>query len=78
MLAWNQRKVRQLTPGELWLFIIGRVLVAFGLGVIAMQRLPALVAPLGWPVAIGGVVLLLIAAKGMARDTSGDESRPAV
>ena len=78
MLAWNQRKVRQLTPGELWLFIIGRVLVAFGLGVIAMQRLPELVGPFGWPTALGGVVLLLIAGKGMARSTNGDGSRPAV
>ena len=78
MLAWNQRKVRQLTPGELWLFIIGRVLVAFGLGVIAMQRLPGLVAPLGWPAAIVGLALLFVAAKGIARSSSGDESRPAV
>jgi hypothetical protein len=77
-LAWNQRKVRQLTPGEIWLFIIGRVLAAFGLGIIAMQRLPRLVSPLGWPAAVAGVVLLVIAGRGMLRRAAPEDgSRPA-
>lgn len=78
MLAWNQRKVRQLSPGELWLFIIGRVLAAFGIGVLAMRSFPDLVGPLGLPAVLVGLVLLLIATRGLFRTGETDDSPPAV
>ena len=34
MLAWNQLQVQKLSPGEIWLFILGRVLLALGLGIL--------------------------------------------
>jgi hypothetical protein len=58
--------VGQLTGPEVWLFIVGRVLVAFGLGLIAATYMPALVA-MAWPAVIVGAVALLIAAKGLGR-----------
>ncbi len=71
MLSWNQRKVRQLTPAEIWLFIAGRVLAAFGVGILVAAYVPqALV--LGWPAVVVGVVLLLIASKGLMRGTTGE------
>ena len=80
MLAWNQRKVRQLTPGEIWLFIIGRVLLAFALGALAMRYYPAATGALALPAAAAGVACLLLAAKGLARrgPDAGDRPRPAV
>ena len=66
MLAWNRSKVRQLTGLELWLFIVGRVLVAFGVGLLLATYAPRLVV-LGWPAVIVGAVALLVAAKGLAR-----------
>ncbi|HEX6533450.1 MAG TPA: hypothetical protein VF041_02565 [Gemmatimonadaceae bacterium] len=73
MLAWNQRKVRQLGPGEIWLFIIGRVLAAFGLGVLATRNFPDLIGPLGLPAAVVGVVLLFVASRGLFRTQSSSE-----
>jgi hypothetical protein len=32
MLTWNRRKVQNLSPVEIWLFIVGRVLAALGVG----------------------------------------------
>jgi hypothetical protein len=71
MLNWNAGKVRGLTGGEIWLFIIGRVLVAFGLGVLGMRYLPDIVGPLGLPAVIAGILTLVVAAKGMWRANSG-------
>jgi hypothetical protein len=66
MLAWNQRKVGQLTPSEVWLFIAGRVLAAFGLGMLAVIYLPdSSVA--AWPSLVLGLVILAIAFKGFRR-----------
>jgi hypothetical protein len=78
MLAWNQRKVRQLTPLEIWLFIVGRGLAAFGLGIVAMRQFPNAVGPLGWPIAIAGVILLVVAGKGMMRPPARDDTPPFV
>lgn len=36
MLSWNKGKVANLTGMEIWLFIVGRVLVAFGIGVMGV------------------------------------------
>jgi len=48
MLEGNRSRVQNLTSLEIWLFIIGRVLVAFGVGVLAMIYLPATAANLAW------------------------------
>jgi hypothetical protein len=78
MLAWNQRKVRELSPGEIWLFIVGRVLAAFGIGVLAMRSFPDLIGPFGWPAALVGLALLLIATRGLFRTRGTGDSPPAV
>jgi len=64
--AWNVRGVKQLSPTEIWLFIAGRVLVAFGAGLLIASYLPPAVA-FGWPLVLAGAVLLAIAAKGLFR-----------
>ena len=66
-LNWNQRKVHNLTPWEIWGFIAGRVFVSFGLGVLAMKYYPQIVASFGIPALVIGLVLLVFAAKGLAR-----------
>ena len=66
-LNWNHRKVQNLTPWEIWGFIAGRVLMSFGLGVLAMQYFPQVSTALGIPTLIIGIVLLIFAAKGFAR-----------
>ena len=45
MLKWNATKVKGLTGTEIWPFIIARVLIAFGLGVLAVQHFPQVAAP---------------------------------
>jgi hypothetical protein len=67
MLEGNRRRVQNLTGTEIWLFIIGRVLVAFGVGILAMIYFPALAANLAWPALIAGSVALLIAFRGLYR-----------
>ena len=66
-LNWNRRKVQNLTAWEIWGFIVGRVLMSFGLGVLAMQYYPQMAGSLGIPTLIIGIVLLIFAAKGLAR-----------
>lgn len=66
MLSWNQRKVQQLSGTEIWLFIVGRVLAAFGVGVLAPSYFPDS-RLLGWPAVAAGVLFLLVAAKGLKR-----------
>jgi len=79
VLAWNQRKVRQLTPGEIWLFIVGRGLAAFGLGALATRYVPTLAGTPGVVVVALGVAALLVAGKGFARRAPDEQpSRPAV
>jgi hypothetical protein len=67
MLNWNAGKVRNLTGIEIWLFIIGRVFFAFGFGIIAVRYYPQFAAPLGFPAIVIGLLLLLVAAKGLVR-----------
>jgi hypothetical protein len=66
-LNWNQRKVQNLTPWEIWGFIAGRVFMSFGLGVLAMQYFPQVAGSLGIPTLVLGLVLLVFAAKGFRR-----------
>ena len=70
MLNWNTRKVKNLTGMEIWLFIVGRVLAAFGVGVMGVRYYPQIVRPLGLPALAVGLPLLLTAAKGLMRPNS--------
>jgi hypothetical protein len=67
LLKNNHRRVQNLTPLEIWGFIIGRVLAAFGVGVLAMQYFPEVAAWVGVPCAVVGIILLVLAARGLAR-----------
>ena len=67
MLESNRSRVQGLTGLEIWFFIIGRVLVAFGIGALAMASFPAVTSTLAWPAVVGGVVILLVASRGLFR-----------
>ena len=67
MLEANRSRVQNLTGLEIWLFIIGRVLVAFGLGILAMIYVPSLAANLAWPAMVVGLAALVVAFRGMLR-----------
>ena len=67
MLSWNAGKVKNLTGGEIWLFIIGRGLAAFGVGVLSVRYYPQIAGPLGLPATVIGLLLLVVAGKGMFR-----------
>jgi hypothetical protein len=70
MLNWNVRKVKNLTGTEIWLLIIGRVLAGFGLGILGVRYFPGVIAPVGLPVLAVGLLLVLVAAKGLWRKNS--------
>jgi hypothetical protein len=67
MLEGNRRRVQNLTGLEIWLFIIARVLVAFGVGVLAMIYVPLVAANLAWPAIVVGLVALVVASRGLLR-----------
>jgi hypothetical protein len=67
MLKWNAEKIKLLTPIEIWLFIIGRVLLAFGLGILGMKYLSQWVGYLDIPAIVLGLFALLVALKGLKR-----------
>jgi len=67
MLESNRSRVQGLTGLEIWFFIIGRVLVAFGIGALAMAYYPSLASTLAWPAVLAGVVILLVASRGLFR-----------
>ena len=70
MLKWNAEKVRNLTVTEIWLFIISRVLIGFGVGVVGARYFPEIVWPLGLPTLVVGLLLFVVAAKGLLRKTT--------
>jgi hypothetical protein len=70
MLDWNAGKVRNLTGAEIWLFIIGRALAAFGVGVLSVRYYPHVAEPLGLPTIVIGLLLLVVAGKGIFRRPS--------
>jgi hypothetical protein len=72
-LKSNHQRVKNLTPVEIWAFIVGRVLVAFGLGVLAVKYLPAFAPSLGLPALAIGLIILLFAAKGLARKPASQD-----
>jgi hypothetical protein len=69
MLKWNAAKVKNLTAIEISLMIIGRALIGFGAGVLAVQYYPRLAGTLGIPALVLGVILFTVAAKGLFRPT---------
>ena len=71
MLERNRARVRNLTGLEIWLFIVGRVLVGFGLGVLAIRYFPQIFTQVGTPAVVVGLLLMVIAAKGLFRRTTG-------
>jgi hypothetical protein len=67
MLERNRSRVQNLTGIEIWFFILGRVLLAFGLGALAMAYAPSLASFAVWPAIGVGVILLVLASRGMFR-----------
>jgi hypothetical protein len=59
MLKWNAAKVKNFTGIEIWLFIIARMLIGFGLGVLAVRYFPQVANPLGIPALIVGIDSIL-------------------
>jgi hypothetical protein len=71
MLNWNAAKLKNLTPTEIWCFIVARVFIGFGFGVLATQRYPHTAGVLALPVLLVGFVTFIAAAKGLRRPSSG-------
>jgi Na+/melibiose symporter-like transporter len=78
VLTANHRRVQRLTPTEVWLFIVGRVLAAFGVGILFARYQPRLAGSLAWPAVVAGVLCLVVAARGLRRPAlPGDIPPPA-
>jgi hypothetical protein len=71
VLAWNQRQVQKLSPAEIWLFIIGRGLVALGVGIVAALYFPDLSRAAALPLIIVGLLCLVLASRGFFRRQQG-------
>jgi hypothetical protein len=69
ILNWNSSKVKNLTGTEIWLFIIARLLIGFGVGVVACRYYSLIVGPAGVPAVVLGCILFAAAARGLARTT---------
>ena len=67
MLKWNHDRVKNLSPTEIWLFIIGRVFAGFGLGILAVIYFPTIFSSLGIPALIIGLGLMVFAGKGLRK-----------
>jgi len=75
MLESNRSRVQRLTGREIWAFIVGRVLVAFGIGALAMAYYPSLTSVVAWPAVGVGVAVLLIASRGLLRKARENDGR---
>jgi len=71
-LNWKAGKVKNLTGVEIWLFIAGRVLTALGVGILGMRYDLQIAGPPGLPALIVGLLLLIVAAKGLFRASRTD------
>jgi hypothetical protein len=71
ILEANRQRVQNLNGGEIWLFIIARVLIGFALGIFAMIYFPKLTPSLAWPALLVGILLFAIASKGLLRKRRG-------
>jgi hypothetical protein len=67
MLEGNRQRVQNLSGGEIWMFILARVLIAFALGVFAIEYFPTIAVYLAWPALAAGLLLFILAAKGLLR-----------
>ena len=67
VLNSNAQRVKNLTPGEIWLFIVARVLVGFGAGALLATYFPQIGRPAALPALVLGVLLFVVAAKGLSR-----------
>jgi Ca2+/Na+ antiporter len=67
MLNWNANKVKRLTGAEIWMFIVGRVLIAFGIGAICMREFPKVANVMAMPAIVLGIAVFAIAARGLVR-----------
>lgn len=56
MLSWNAQNVKNLTPNEIWLFIVSRVFMGFGAGALLAKYAPRIVGPIALPVLIVGLI----------------------
>lgn len=70
MASWSVQKVKNLTFGEIWLFLVARVLIGFGAGAYLERYVSQIINHLAIPVFAVGVVLFLIASKGYFRQTA--------
>jgi hypothetical protein len=70
LLKWNRRKVQNLSPLEIWLFIAGRVFVGLGVGILAMAYYPRFAFPAAVPFVVLGFVFMVAAFKGFVRKGS--------
>lgn len=67
LLEANRHRVQRLTGREVWMFIVARVLIAFGLGVFAAIHAPSVAVAAAWPAIGVGFVLFVLAARGLVR-----------
>jgi hypothetical protein len=67
MLNWNAERIKNLTGAEIWLFISGRVLIGFGIGILCARYYPQIAGPLAFPAVVLGLLLFAAAAKGLFR-----------
>jgi len=67
MLEENRQRVQNLSGSQIWMFIVARVLIGFALGVFAMMYFPSVASQLAWPVLFVGVILFVLATRGLFR-----------
>jgi hypothetical protein len=67
MLEGNRQRVQNLSGGEIWMFIIARVLIGFAIGVLVMLYFPSVAVYLAWPALAVGLLLFILASKGLRR-----------
>jgi hypothetical protein len=70
VLYSNAERVRNLTPTEVWLFIVARVLVGFGAGALLVRYFPQIIGPIALPVLVIGLIPFAVAARGLSRTRS--------
>jgi hypothetical protein len=68
MLERNRSRVQNLTGSELWFFIVGRVLIAASLGILAMIYFPDIARHLWLPLLLLGSMAFFYALRGLFRN----------
>jgi hypothetical protein len=70
VLEGNRQRVKNLSGGEIWLFIVARVLIGFAVGILAMVYFPSVASQIAWPALVVGVILFILASRGLFRRPS--------